>query len=167
MMALWLWACAPDLGPDPTEGGDPPAGLVQTTDGDVVHSQIDATSETDWIPYDFATASITAGGEIEVQRFRVRLAEGVEVAWVEGVAFDEVVEEPADGWTVDAEPIEADEDYAFNVWYDYDEPSHTLAPADRIAVLRSTDGPTVKISFDGYYDDVGTPGYLAFHWSPL
>jgi hypothetical protein len=34
-------------------------------------------------------------------------------------------------------------------------------------VLRSADGLSVKLGFDGYYDEFGTPGFVAFHWSPL
>lgn len=164
---LWLAVlagCAPDLAPDGAASDDTgPATVASTLDG-VVHVTVDATDEVAWVPYAF----VDGGPEdLAFQRYRVRLGQGVAVAWLDGVAFDAVIDLPEDGWTTDAEPLQADEDYALNVWYDYDPSSHTLAPADRVAVIERADGSAVKLAFDSYYDEAGTPGHVAFRWAWL
>ena len=166
-LAAWcVVACAPDLDPGAPGAADTGGTLVQTREGGVTSVTVDATSESAWVPYDFLSAAQVAPGHLQFQRYRIRLGEGLEAAWIDGADFDALAEAPVDGWSTDADPIVADEDYVFNAWYDYDEATHALSPADRVAVVRG-DGLLVKLAFDAYYDDAGTPAFVAFRWSHL
>lgn len=153
------------LDPGPADG---PSGA--TAEGGVL---VDATDEKLWVAYDLDAGDFSdhagADWDLAFRRFQVDLAEGLAAAMIEGVAFADVVEVPADGWRVD-EP-DADDDgipeYALGDWYDYDQDTHTLTPAARVYVVESTEGRYHKVAFDGYYDDAGTPARLTFRTAEL
>jgi len=167
LLAGLLVACAPEIAP---EGGDDKVlgDGEELTDGGAVRVNIDATSEEDWIGYSFADGILGAGtpGDIELQRYKIRLGSGVEAALVEGT-FDSVSAPPSDGWGTDADPIVEDTDYVFNDWYVYDYENHSLAADEVVFVLRDGGGLSVKLYVEGYYDDAGTPGYMQFLWAEL
>jgi hypothetical protein len=165
---LFAVACAPDIGPDgdgSTDGG--PATSSFTVDG-VIFATIDATSEDDWVPYSFAEQGVVepADADLSFQRYRVALGDGVEVARLPGEDLQTVVA-PDDGWLVDADDPVDDEHYALFEWYDYNPADHTLSPKDEVIVVRLPSGTDVAMAFDGYYDDAGTPGYVAFRWTTI
>ncbi len=134
---------------------------------------VDATDYEAWTALDLDRVQFVdhadATWELAFQRYHVDLQEGLEAAAIEGAAFDDVSEAPADGWRVD-EP-DADEDgvpeYALADWYDYDETTHRLSPAARTYVIRSTDGAAFKLGFDSYYDENGTPARVAIRLGAL
>lgn len=161
--AVLLCACAPDLRPDEEAADTGLASTEYTVDG-VVFATLDATSEEAWVPYPWSDG---AAVDLSFQRYRVALADGVQVARLVGADFDALDAAPADGWLTDAADPVADEDYALHEWYDYDPVQHTLSPADEVVVVRSPDGVDRKLQFLAYYDDAGTPAVLSFQWAVL
>lgn len=167
-IALLLSACAPDIAPDDSDPsralGD---GEARLDDGSI-RVTIDATSETEWIGYAFGEGILGPddAGDIDVQRYRLRLGAGVEASRVDA-PFDAVTEVPAGGFTTDVEPMEEDEDFVFNDWYTYDFATHSLAPADVVFILDDGADLLVKVQVESYYDDAGTPGFLTFRWADM
>lgn len=173
----------PDAAPATSDADSPPQRLVTTRDPDGTYrTRVDATSMTDWAHGDFETgAELPADGpwDLRFQRFHISTNGGVsgngnvEVAPVANVAFADVTVAPADGWRSDAadsdDPGE-DPDFAFEqdpAWYAYDPMTHVLTPQPIVWVVKTAGGATLKLEITSYYDDAGTAGQLALHWSPL
>lgn len=196
-MALTLLGCAPTLTPDgddagvvdsgPWTGGDiPPSSgsFTHSVAEGVVTTVVDATSATDWQHLDMDSGHSvepSEGWELAFSRFRVRInggttgSGGVQVAALDGVAWDDVTRAPEEGWTVPGPDGEVDDDTepdnVFNDgerdWYDYDVETHTLTPRDVTYVVASTEGAFFKLRFEAYYDDAGSPAVVRFRWAPV
>ena len=184
LLALALSGCAEDIGFD--EHGDDhheAEELIvhEELGGGVVRSTVDASDEEAMVYLDLdGQATLEEGEEgwdLGFRRFEVFLAggisgdAGVEVAIVEGAAFEELTAVPDDAtWRTDAEDGEdedTDPDLAFVDWYDYDFMTHVLTPKDRVYLVRSSDGAVFKLQIADYYSDTGTAGFLQFYWAPL
>jgi hypothetical protein len=162
--ALMAAGCAPDLSGDLDPGPPPASGAFV----------VDATSETDAVGYDLDTTSIVdlsdPAWDLSFLRYFVRVnggvsgPGGVEAVALPGVAYEEVVEVPADGWATDAPDADGDgvDELVLLDWYVYDYAAHTLSPADVVYVVRSGEGVAHKFSFLSYYDDAGTPAVISF-----
>lgn len=188
LAACGLGACGDSLEPaavvDPT-----PDGQVRFTheSATTTHALVDATSTERWVlvdldrgeEVDIATAAGAADWDLAVRRSEIKVnggvsgAGGVEVAET-AVAFAEVERAPEIGWVTDRadSPDDDDEapDYAFaagGAWYDYDASAHLLSPRDTVYALRSTAGDHFAIELTGYYDAVGTSGFVGFRFAPV
>jgi hypothetical protein len=164
-------ACAPDLsgeldpGPAPSL---PPDGVL-----------IDATSETEEVGYDLDAGVVVDVADptwdLSFLRYFVRLNGGVsgpgtvEAAVLPGVAYDDVAVAPETGFTTDTPDANGDgiDELVLGGWYVYDLVAHTLAPAEVVYVVRSTEGADHKLAFLSYYDQAGTPAMITFVTSPL
>lgn len=164
---------APDLSSDAGDiGPREPFTTSRLPDGTYL-TAVDSTSTEDWTHGDFDTGMLLpppGAWDLRFQRFHISTnggvtgGGGVEVAPMPGVTFGEVNAPPADGWISD------DVDYAFDQgdgWYDYDQQTHVLTPKPLVWAVRTTDGATLKLEIQRYYDDAGTAGWFSLHWSPL
>ena len=152
-----------DPGPEPgASGGTPDGGIL-----------VDATDEDAWVPYDLDIADFTTlddpDWDLAFRRFNVDLADGLSAVAVDGISFEALSEVPAEGWRFDEPDSNADgiPEYALADWYDYDESTHLLSPAERVYVVVSTENRFYKVGFDTYYDDAGTPARLTFRTEEL
>ncbi len=172
MRLLPAWLAVGCLIPDLSDTLDPgpaqdDAALVE---GGIL---VDATSEVDWVAYDLDAADFVEhtgdSWDLAFRRFQVDLADDLGAAAVEGVAFDEVTEVPSDGWRFDEPDADGDgiPEYALGDWYDYDQSTHTLSPADRVYVVESSDLRLYKLAFYDYYDAAGTPARITFRAAAL
>lgn len=171
-VCLLTVACAPKLEPGfEIDGGDFTESNVFTSedqDGSFI-SQIQATSKTDWVYWDFeARAEVDEASpawDMAFQRFKFRTR--VAAAVLVGSPFEQVTEPP----TVDALQSDGEgEDYVFNRgdgWYYYDLGNHTLTSRDAVYVVQTAEGGFVKLKLIAYYDSVGSSGYPAFSWAVL
>ena len=166
-----LAGCAPDLSGELDPG--PPPSLPP--DG----VRIDATSETVEVGFDLDAGAIVdladPAWDLSFLRYFVRLNGGVsgpgpvEAASLPGVAYDDVAVAPETGFATDAPDANGDgvDELVLGGWYTYDLVEHTLAPADVVYVVRSTEGSDHKLAFLSYYDEAGTPAMITFVTSPL
>jgi hypothetical protein len=100
---------------------------------------------------------------------------GVQVATLDGVAFESVTKAPEEGFTSPVadgpDDDDAEPDNAFNNgtddWYEYDLSTHTLTTKDVIYVVASSAGRFYKIRFESYYDGAGSPGFVRFRWAEI
>jgi hypothetical protein len=164
-----LAACAADIAPDPEGPGQLALGDgEEALDDGSIRVTIDATSETDWVGYAFGEGVLGTAvpGDLDVQRYRLRLGDGV-AAQVVDASWDDLTQAPASGYATDTEPLEDDESYVFNDWYTYDYATHSLAPNDVVFVVDDGMGLQVKVQVESYYDPAGTPGFLTFRWAEL
>ena len=178
-------ACAPDLSGDDAGDDGPPVVVEDNGDGSSTII-VDGRDDQDWVYFDLESSmevSPTDPGDspawdLGVLRFNVKTNGGtsgtgmVGVAVLEGVTFDSVEQAPADGYIsdeVNAGPadMEPEPGYAFDLWYDYDMDSHTLAPRAAIYVVRTVEENYFKIEFLDYYNDAGTAGYVKFRTAPI
>ncbi|MEZ4240287.1 MAG: HmuY family protein [Myxococcota bacterium] len=189
---LSLGACLPDLS-DSLDPGPPPADtdtVVVVTPGTpdtgdtaapvalpVAELVVDATAYDAWVGLDLDALDPAAdpdgtAWDLRFQRFQVALhgEAGVEVAALDGVPFDDVRSVP-DGLVWQGDLPDADGDgvpeYALADWYDYDEATHELTPADRTWLVRTTEGAVHRLAFLAYYDDNGTPARIRLRAGPL
>ena len=149
---------------------------------------IDSTSSESWVYLDldsylddpestqqslFDDVESAAGWDIAFQRYKVMSNGGisgagnVSIAIIKDQDFDMISQAPSEGYQVDEEDSEADEDtdpdYVFNradAWYAYDFNSHTLSTKNYTYVVKTTQGNYFKIAIDDYYNLVGDAGYL-------
>ncbi|HJL14323.1 MAG TPA: HmuY family protein [Sandaracinaceae bacterium LLY-WYZ-13_1] len=194
-LALGAAGCVETIGADDEDAGAPDAGEwtggdIPPTTGNFTHSVedgvvttvVDATDDSTWHPLDLDTGvSTDEGWDLSFSRFRVRVnggvtgSGGVQVAALDGQAFDDVTQAPEEGWTVPVPDGEDDDDTeADNVfnngtsdWYDYELETHTLTPRDVTYVVASTDGAFFKLRFLDYYDDAGSPAFVRYTWAPV
>lgn len=159
------------------------AGKVDTEElgGGVLRSIVDASDESAWVYLDLDGAAELAEGEagwdLGFQRFDIILDggisgdAGVEIAILEGVAFESLTEAPADTVfitdAVDGDDEGEDPDLGFFEWYDYDVATHTLSAKDRVYLVRSSAGALFKLQLADYYSTAGSSGFPTFYWAPL
>ncbi len=167
--SLLLLGLAGCLMPDLSETLDPgPATAAEPLvrgDGDA-SLLVDATDPQAWTALDLDGNELVdiedPTWDLAFQRFNVDLQDGLAAVVLEAMDFDDVVEAPVDGWVSD-EP-DADDDgvpeYVFADWYDYDPDTHVLTPADRVYVVATTEEAAVKVVFESYYDEAGTPARI-------
>ena len=178
-------ACGEDLEPrdDPEPGKEGLSAVEHLSESSGIRTtRIDATSEAAWVHLDLETgAQVEAGDpwDIAFQRMAVISNGGVSgnggaaVAVVDAAELASVTSIPAAGWIEDtADGPDDDEhvDSAFGgpePWYEYDLATHTLAPRERVYVVRTVEGNHFKIAFTGYYNDAGTSGFPTFRWGAL
>lgn len=186
-----LAGCAGDIRPDDfgrTEDAAPsdvltptgPVTTAQNADGTFT-TIIDATSLELWNHLDLETraqAEESGPWDLRFQRSHISANGGVTgTGGVEVVplaaAFAEVTAAPASGWITDApdgDDANLDPDYAFaqgEGWYAYDVQTHVLRPRPLVWVVRSTEGATIKLAIERYYDAAGSPAWITFRWAPL
>ncbi|MEN0064216.1 MAG: HmuY family protein [Myxococcota bacterium] len=134
---------------------------------------VDATDRKVFVALDLDTLEYLEmddpSWDLAFRRFEVALQDGLEAVILDGVAFDEVVEVPEGEWVTDQPDADDDgiPEYAFAEWYDYDFDNHTLAPADRTYVVRTTEDRTFKVGFQNYYDEAGTPARITMRIAEL
>lgn len=171
--ALLSAGCYPDLsgaldpGPPPS---DAPTELETTGDGATL-LQIDATDYDLWVYVDLDGFTFVDEGDptwdLGFRRFEIKLNGGVSGgAGVEASStedpFDAVTSPPDTGWATDEADADGDEvpEYALLDWYAYDYDTHELSPVPLTWVIATSEGQHVKLRFDGYYDDNGTPAMI-------
>lgn len=184
-------ACAAELTPvDPPTPTTPPGpvGLSRITSVDVgrglTASVVDARDAVAWVYLDLDSGGeVTASDptwDLAFRRFVLMLDGGVSGDGDVALVVDDVggleglTRAPAGPWVTDAvdgDDEDAGPDLAFQShaggWFDYDVATHTLTPKDRVYFVRSNAGRGYKLQLSGYYDDAGTPGWLAFRWGPV
>jgi hypothetical protein len=196
LSAFLLAACAPDIARSPAV--DAGAGEASMSDaapfvagristrraGDALESTVDAQDNQVWVYVDLdrqaMAAEVMDGWDVAFQRFKVKTNGGVsgdggvEVAVLDGVAFDAATATMAREWLRDAEDgpdANLDPDFALSAqregWFDYDATNHTLSPKDRTYLLRSTERRVFKLRVEGYYDPAGSPGWMRFRWGVI
>lgn len=180
-----LTACTPDLGGDDAGEDGPPVVVSDNGDGSSTII-VDSRDEESWVYLDLeslmevspVSADDSEEWDLGFLRFNVKGNSGssgtadVGVLLVDGVPFDSLDVAPADGYAVDdvmggPEDMEPEPGYAFDLWYDYDMDTHTLAARDVVYAVRSASGNYFKIQMLDYYNDAGTAGYVKFKVAPL
>jgi hypothetical protein len=147
----------------------------------------DATNAMEWQQFDLDSAKETQSDrdwDLAFNRFKIRTnggetgMGGVYVVQLEGQSFEDLKQAPNLGFAADrpdsvgdAGDADMDPDNVFNSgtddWYDYDMKTHGLSPKDITYVFASTEKRFYKLRIEGYYDSVGTPGKLKFHWKEI
>ena len=165
--------CAEDIAPTDNVNNT----VIDTTPNTII---VDATSKEDWIYFDLdqslstpTTEMAMPGWDIAFQRYKVKSNngvsgdEGVEVAIVEDMMYEEVEATPDDVMFLidqeDSDDYGSDPDYVFNMgdqWYDYDLTTHTLSARDTVYIVHSTEDQYFKILFLDYYNEVGDSAFL-------
>jgi len=174
-------------GPPPTR--KIPGEKIQTKDlgAGVTQVIVNSSDEESWIYFSFSTGeqvmpaepATSSAWDIAFQRFKVKSnggvsgAGGVMVALLDDAAFDEVEAAPVDGYIVDekdGDDENKDPDAVFLVkeaWFKYNVRDHTLAPRERIYVIKGVEGQYYKLEFLKYYDDKGNSGFPTFRWAKI
>lgn len=93
----------------------------------------------------------------------------VEAQIVSGSNFDKLLKAPAGGYKKDAAGSNAIPTGSGNGWYNYNMEDHTIQPiADRVLVIKTTEGKYVKLVVTSYYKDqkdFNPGGYYNFKYS--
>lgn len=194
--SLLLAACAPDLeesiadgsesGTSDDGGGDEGGPQIQHEDegNGVTRTVVDSTDDAKWIYLDLesgqqlelADGTTSDAWDLGFRRFDVAIDGGVsgpggmEAVVLEGVAFADVTEVPAEGWITDAadgDDENEDPDLALAGWYAYDFMTHVLTPHPIVYVVRTVEGNAFKLEIVDYYDEAGTSGFLTLRWAPV
>ncbi len=97
-------------------------------------------------------------------------AEGkVEAQLVSGTNFDKLTKAPTTGFKKDSAGSSAIQSGSGNGWYSYNMEDHTIQPiADRVIVVKTTEGKIVKLAITSYYKDqkdFNPGGYYNFKYS--
>lgn len=168
--AIWLSVAAsgclmPNLS-DTLDPGPPIEEGELAFVGGLADIVVDATDREEFVALDLDALEYLEmddpSWDLAFRRFEIDLQEGLEAAIVDGVLFDDLVTVPTEGWQTDL-PDDDDDgvpEYVFEEWYDYDFDNHTLSPADRVYAVRTTAGAVIKVGFDSYYDEAGTPARI-------
>ncbi|MCB9689010.1 MAG: HmuY family protein [Alphaproteobacteria bacterium] len=163
---------------------EPWVGEASTTDnGDGTFTTlVDATDQEGWTYLDLATRAVvsptdpltSADWDLAFRRDAIAVDGGVSGAGEVGVWRADHVPFEALTWPGSG-PLLTDTDadgddvveQAFAGWYDYDQTSHRLSPADRTWIVSDRSGATWRLRFDGYYDGADVSGHPSFTWGPL
>jgi hypothetical protein len=142
---------------------------------------VDATDALAWVYVELDEDMLELAGDVEgwdiaFSRQRIMLnggisgEGGVEVAVIEAESLADVVTAPVTGFATDLEDDDddnAEPEYAFDVWFDYNSSNHVLTPFPLVFVVRTTDDQLVAIEILSYYDDAGTSAVFALTWKYL
>lgn len=126
--------------------------------------------------YDLETnqpvAKTNKGWDISFNKTSIQLnsAEGkVEGQVVSGTSFDKLTKAPAAGFKKDGASASAIPGGSGNGWYTYNMDDHSIQPiADRVLVIKTTEGKIVKLAVTSYYKDqkdFNPGGYYNFKYS--
>lgn len=164
--------------------GSGPQVQHQDEGGGVTRSTVDATSEEQWVyldlesgqQLDVADGTQSAAWDLGFRRTTIAIDGGIsgpggmEAVALEGVAFADVTEVPAEGWVTDAADGDDDDmepDLALAGWYAYDFMTHVLTPLPLVYVVRTVEGNAYKLEVLDYYDEAGTSAVYTIRWAPL
>ncbi len=114
---------------------------------------IDATNNAEWQRFDFDVNSVVTTGQgwdVGFHRNHVIAGPGAAIADLGPVAFDSVVEAPAEGYRGNG-PGKWDSNPAVGKWYDYSLISHLLTSRAHIYAVRTADGHYAKLEILNYY----------------
>lgn len=171
----------PETPPDTTGQPDTTGGSGITTDPAAVqttavdnHSRtvVNASSSAHWTHLSLFTGALSvpapAGNDayhLGLQRYLVKLGDGVSVLALDGVDFASLTAAPSTGeWKVDGGSPET---AAISDWWSYDGQNHVLsAKPDRLYVVKA-DERYFKVRFRDYYDQAGSPGVVTFDWAEI
>jgi HmuY protein len=170
-LAPWLFP-GPPVGnftitpPNPAEVGDRLVGPVLYT--------LEARASEQWTFVDFSRGSVVevphqfgVDWDLAFQRHKILANGGATNPKGRGailnlgeVAFDEVIEAPADGYVEDTiASINPDtittENLAIKAWYHYNFLTHLLRPKPNVYIIRTADGKYAKMRIISYYCDGG------------
>lgn len=182
-MILWLAACWPDVRGPLYEGWDSAAErgpkVLHEPEGDgVTRTTVDATDGLEFVYVDLDAGFAELDGpedgwDLSFSRQRIPIDGGVsgdggvEVAPVAAARLEDVTAPPTDGYVTDL-PDDDDEnaepEYAFDVWFDYDSDTHVLTPEDLVFVVHTTEGAAVGLEILSYYDDAGSSAFFTLRW---
>lgn len=185
--SLLLAGCWPDIrGKNyeawDEEGAEQAPKIVNEPGPDgVTATTVDSTDANAWLYVDLDEDMLEVsegdqGWDLGFSRQRVKLnggvsgEAGVEVAIVEADSLKEVTEPPATGFVtdlVDDDDENAEPEYAFDAWFDYDSTSHVLTPKPLVFVVRTTEEQYVAIEILSYYDEAGSSGLFSLEWKYL
>lgn len=190
----------PDAGSGTDGGGGPPAvgcpenepSLEHEALGDDVTRTVVAACHDDrWVYLHLGSGEVvepdddaqSLAWDLAFRRFHVKSnggvsgIGGVRVAPLDGVAFDDVTEPPAEGWLEDAEDSDLDghDDYVISgrpgeSWFQYNIDTHVLEVADTVWVVETVEGAHFKLLFTDYYREIDgneEAGFPTFLWAPL
>lgn len=171
----------PETTPDTTGQPDTTGGAGVTTDPAAVqttsidgHSRtvVNASSSAHWTHLSLFSGALSipapAGNDtfhLGLQRYLVKLGDGVSALTLDGVDFASLTTAPSEGeWRVDGATPET---AAISDWWSYDGQNHVLsAKPDRLYVVK-TDERYFKVRFRDYYDQAGSPGHVTFDWAEV
>jgi hypothetical protein len=165
-----------DTDADADADTDTPLASFRTDEDGATVALVEATSEVDWVAVTLEPAEHRPSpGALDWDlRFRRYHASGnggssgeggVEVAALDGLTWEDLLQAPDGPWRQDAADADGDgeDEYPFADWYDYDDVTHQLSPADRLYVVRSVDGRYFKLQWLDYYA-LGPSGTLSLRW---
>ncbi len=195
LILLSFCACAPDLRIDhpfdgtgkcidPVTKAEVDCALIPlvsvTLDGAVRNMIVDATNKESKVYVDLDSgremktdeAFATNGWDLAFKRFEITMNGGsgnlqgtVQIAVLEGQAFDSQITAPATGYQQDgAESVFSGVNGG---WYYYDLGTHKLTTKDELYIVKTTDGAYMKLRMGNYYDASGTPARLSLSYAPV
>jgi hypothetical protein len=170
-LAPWLFP-GPPVGnftvtpPSPAEVGDRLVGPVSYT--------LDARAAEQWTFFDFSRGAVVdvphqfgIDWDLAFQRHKILANGGATnpkgrgaILNLGAVAFDEVLEAPAQGYiedtiaSINPEAI-VTENLAVKAWYPYNFLTHVLHPKSNVYAIRTADGKYAKMRLVSYYCDGG------------
>lgn len=193
--ALIAAACAPDLRVDhpfdgtgkcidPVSKAEVDCALVPLVtverDGALSNMIVDATNKESKVYVDLDTgremktdeAFETNGWDLAFMRFDITSNGGssspggpVEIAVLDGAAFDAFSQAPSTGYEQDGAVS------VFNGvnggWYYYDLGAHRLTTNDKLYIVKTTDGMYMKLRMGSYYDSAGTAARLSLSYAKV
>jgi HmuY protein len=170
-LAPWLFP-GPTVGnftvtpPNPVAVGDRLVGPVRYT--------LEARASEQWTFFDFSRGAVVevphqfrVDWDLAFQRHKILANGGATnpkgrgaIQNLGAVAFDEVLEAPAEGYVEDTiAAINPDtittENLAIKAWYHYNFLTHILRPKPNVYVIRTADGKYAKMRLLSYYCDGG------------
>jgi HmuY protein len=170
-LAPWLFPASPvgnytATPPNPTESGDRLVGPVLYT--------LEARAAEQWTFFDFSRGSVVevphqfgVDWDLAFQRHKIVANGGATnpkgkgaILNLGGVAFDELLEAPPEGYvedtiaSINAETLTT-ENLAIKAWYHYNFLTHVLRAKSNVYVIRTADGKYAKLRLVSYYCDGG------------
>jgi hypothetical protein len=176
---------------EPPKDAEPPKPTPKATTTDlgdgISQTVIDSSDKETWVYFSFSYSrdievkdpSTSGEWDLAFQRYTIKTnggisgSGGVEVAIVEGKAFDTIQYAPREGYIKDEKDgsdTDDNPDLAFLVqdaWYSYNPQTHALSARDRIYIIKTAEGNYIKLQMTGYNDKEGKPGFPTFKWAKI
>lgn len=135
--------------------------LTNTAQAQEEKKQYNLNAADGIVYYDLETnqpvAKTNKAWDISFSKTSIQLnsAEGkVEAQVVGGTSFEKLTKAPASGFKKDDANSSAILGGSGNGWYSYNMEDHTIQPiADRVIVIKTTEGKIVKLAITSYYKD--------------